>query len=142
MNGVGVALMIVVFAQTGGLTGAEVGIAGGTAVLAQRVLEAVFGDQAVRRLAKTAKEELDTRVAALMSDELLRYHRLLDEAVGSIRSWPSGYGRRSPGWSASWPRPMRRRRTTSRDGWAPRPRRPPQPAPAGTARPASRAAAA
>ncbi len=41
--------MIFVFAQTGGITGAEVGIAGGTTVLAQRVLEAVFGDQAVRR---------------------------------------------------------------------------------------------
>ena len=82
VNGVGAALMIVVFAQTGGITGAEVGIAGGTTVIAQRVLEAVFGDQAVRRLATTAKDELDARVAALMSDELLRYHRLLDEAVG------------------------------------------------------------
>ncbi len=51
VNGVGAALMIVVFAQTGGITGAEVGIAGGTTVIAQRVLEAVFGDQAVRRLA-------------------------------------------------------------------------------------------
>ncbi|MCP6135007.1 ABC transporter, partial [Klebsiella pneumoniae] len=54
VNGVGVALMIVVFAHTGGLVGAEVGVAGGTAILAQRVLEAVFGDQAVRRLAETA----------------------------------------------------------------------------------------
>ncbi len=62
VNGVGVALMIVVFAHTGGLVGAEIGVAGGTAVLAQRVLEAVFGDQAVRRLAETAKEELDARV--------------------------------------------------------------------------------
>ena len=53
VNGVGVALMIVVFAHTGGLVGAEIGVAGGTAVLAQRVLEAVFGDQAVRRLAST-----------------------------------------------------------------------------------------
>ena len=81
VNGVGVALMIVVFAQTGGITGAEVGIAGGTSVLAQRVLEAVFGDQAVRTLAKTAKDELDSRVQALMSDELLRYHRVLDETL-------------------------------------------------------------
>ena len=67
-------LMIVVFAHTGGLVGAEVGVAGGTAVLAQRVLEAVFGDQAVRRLAETAKEDLDARVQALMAGELLRYH--------------------------------------------------------------------
>jgi hypothetical protein len=42
------------------------------------VLEAVFGDQAVRRLAETAKEELDTRIEALMATELLRYHALLD----------------------------------------------------------------
>jgi hypothetical protein len=78
VNGIGVALMIVVFAHTGGLVGAEVGVAGGTAVLAQRVLEAVFGDQAVRRLAETAKTELDTRVEALLAGELLRYHALLD----------------------------------------------------------------
>lgn len=78
VNGIGVALMIVVFAHTGGLVGAEVGVAGGTAILAQRVLEAVFGDQAVRRLAETAKTELDARVEALMAEELLRYHALLD----------------------------------------------------------------
>ncbi len=78
VNGLGVALMIVAFAHTGGLVGAEVGVAGGTAVLAQRVLEAVFGDQAVRRLADIAKAELDSRVEALMSAELLRYHAALD----------------------------------------------------------------
>ena len=78
VNGVGVALMIVVFAHTGGLVGAEVGVAGGTAVLAQRVLEAVFGDQAIRRLAATAKEELDARVESLLAIELLRFHTILD----------------------------------------------------------------
>ena len=78
VNGIGVALMIVVFAHTGGLVGAEVGVAGGTAILAQRVLEAVFGDQAVRRLAETAKVELDARVQAVLSAELLRYHAVLD----------------------------------------------------------------
>jgi hypothetical protein len=83
--------MIVVFAHTGGLVGAEVGVAGGTAILAQRVLEAVFGDQAVRRLAETAKEDLDARIQALMSSELLRYHALLDsleldpDAAGRLR---------------------------------------------------------
>ncbi len=51
-NGVGIALMMVVFSTTGGITGAEVGVAGGTAVLAQRVLEAVFGEDAVRRLTR------------------------------------------------------------------------------------------
>jgi Dynamin family len=79
VNGMGVALMIVVFAHTGGLVGAEIGVAGGTAVLAQRILEAVFGDQAIRRLAKTAKDDLDARVQALLADELLRYHKVLDD---------------------------------------------------------------
>jgi hypothetical protein len=78
VNGIGVALMIVVFAHTGGLVGAEIGVAGGTAVLAQRILEAVFGDQAIRRLSQTAKDDLDARVQALLADELVRYHKILD----------------------------------------------------------------
>src|SRR5690606_2660268 len=59
VNGLGVALMVVVFASTAGLTGAEVGIAGGSAVLGQKLLEAVFGDQAVRSLAERARADLD-----------------------------------------------------------------------------------
>ncbi len=78
-NGVGIALMMVVFSTTGGVTGIEVGVAGGTAVLAQRVLEAVFGEDAVRRLAKRAKEDLDARVEALLATELARYEAVLDE---------------------------------------------------------------
>lgn len=78
VNGLAVALMVLVFSQTGGLTGAEVGIAGGSALLAQRLLEAVFGEDAVRRLARTAKERLDERVQTLMATELGRYHRALD----------------------------------------------------------------
>lgn len=72
--------MMVVFSTTGGLTGAEVGVAGGTAVLAQRVLEAVFGEDAVRRLAQRAKQDLDARVEGLMSSELARYETVLDDA--------------------------------------------------------------
>ena len=62
VNGLSVALMVVVFASTGGVTGAEVGIAGGSAVVGQKLLEAVFGDQAVRRLAEQARADLATRV--------------------------------------------------------------------------------
>ncbi len=83
VNGVGLALMIVVFASTSGLTGAEFGIAGGTAVLAQRFLEAFFGDSAVRRMARTAKEALDDRVQGLMGGELDRYQVALDR-VGLV----------------------------------------------------------
>ena len=79
VNGVGAALMIVIFAHTAGLTGAEIGVAGGTTVVAQRLLESIFGDDAVRRLANTAKKYLDTRVVRLMDSELERYRSLLDE---------------------------------------------------------------
>jgi len=43
INTIGVALMVVIFASTAGLTGGEIAVAGGTAVVAQKVLEAVFG---------------------------------------------------------------------------------------------------
>ncbi|RJF44942.1 ATP/GTP-binding protein [Actinomyces sp. 2119] len=66
VNGVGVALMIVVLAHTGGLTGAEVGIAGGTALVAQRLLEAVFGDQALRTMTVRARADLARRCEELL----------------------------------------------------------------------------
>ena len=81
VNGLSVALMVVVFASTGGVTGAEVGIAGGSAVLGQKLLEAVFGDDAVRRLAKSARDSLRVRVDALMQTEQQRFLDLLDSAA-------------------------------------------------------------
>lgn len=78
VNGLSVALMIVVFAHTAGVTGAEAGIAGGSAVLGQKLLEAVFGDQAVRSLADRARRSLEQRVGALMDAERRRYLTLLD----------------------------------------------------------------
>ena len=78
VNGLTVALMIVVFASTGGVTGAEVGIAGGSAVLGQRLLEAVFGDQAVRRLAQAARADLNRRLEELLAVEARRFEELLD----------------------------------------------------------------
>ncbi|KRB44213.1 dynamin family protein [Terrabacter sp. Root181] len=73
VNGLGVVLMLVTFASTAGITGAEVGIAGGTAVVGQKLLEAVFGDQAVRELARKAREQLAARVDELYAAELARY---------------------------------------------------------------------
>jgi hypothetical protein len=79
VNGLGVALMIVVFAHTAGVTGAEAGIAGGSAVIGQKLLEAVFGDQAVRRLASNAREDLNRRVTDLLDSERQRYVDVLDD---------------------------------------------------------------
>ena len=79
VNGLGVALMVVVFAHTGGVTGAEAGIAGGGAVLGQKLLEAVFGDQAVRTLAERARRDLEQRVTELFEVERRRYVHMLDQ---------------------------------------------------------------
>ncbi|GEP36175.1 ABC transporter [Nocardioides szechwanensis] len=78
VNGLSVALMVVVFAHTAGVTGAEAGIAGGSAVLGQKLLEAVFGDQAVRDLAERARRSLEKRLTTLFQDERLRYVSLVD----------------------------------------------------------------
>ena len=78
VNGLSVALMVVVFAHTAGVTGAEAGIAGGSAVLGQKLLEAVFGDQAVRSLAERARRQLEVKVAELLDAERRRYIDLLD----------------------------------------------------------------
>jgi hypothetical protein len=78
VNGLSVALMVVVFAHTAGVTGAEAGIAGGSAVIGQKLLEAVFGDQAVRALAERARQDLESRVHELLEVERRRYTDLLD----------------------------------------------------------------
>jgi energy-coupling factor transporter ATP-binding protein EcfA2 len=78
VNGLSVTLMVVVFAHTAGVTGAEAGIAGGSAVVGQKLLEAVFGDQAVRRLADHARKDLSRRVGTLLDGERARYLEVLD----------------------------------------------------------------
>ena len=87
LNAIGLVLMLVAFSSTAGLTGAEIGIAGGTALLAQRVLEAIFGDQAVREMAAKAR-------AACSSSP-----------TSSTRPSASGTPPRSP----RWPHPRTRR---------------------------------
>ena len=79
-NALGLTLMIAVFASTGGLTGAEAGIAGTTSVLSQRVLESVFGAGAVERLTTEARSLLDARVQSLLVEEAARFTSVVDEA--------------------------------------------------------------
>jgi hypothetical protein len=86
VNGLAVSLMVVTFASTAGLTGAEVGIAGGSAVLGQKLLEAVFGDSAVRSLAERARKDLERRVDELFSGERARFSTVLDDLGVDPRS--------------------------------------------------------
>jgi energy-coupling factor transporter ATP-binding protein EcfA2 len=81
VNGVGAAVMVGVFAQTGGLTGGEIAVAGGTSAVGQRVLEAVFGDAAVRSLATRARADLQARVDALLRYEQARFDALVQAAA-------------------------------------------------------------
>jgi energy-coupling factor transporter ATP-binding protein EcfA2 len=73
VNGLGLMVMIVVFAHTAGLTGGEVVVAGGASALSQKILEAVLGDQAVRSLADQARKDLHARVAVLLGSERARF---------------------------------------------------------------------
>jgi len=81
VNGAGLVVMLAVFAQTGGLTGAEVAVAGGTTAAGQRILEALLGDQAVRTLAARAREMLLERTRALLDGEAERFRALLAPAA-------------------------------------------------------------
>jgi len=90
LNVVTVALMIVVFASTGGLTGGELAIAGGSAVVGQKLLETIFGEDAVRRLAAEARTDLQKRLEALFDAEADRLGTALEplrfgSSPGSLR---------------------------------------------------------
>jgi energy-coupling factor transporter ATP-binding protein EcfA2 len=80
VNGLGLLVMIVVFAHTGGLVAGEVAVAGGASALSQKILEAVLGDQAVRNLTATAHADLHHRVTELLEGERRRFHQRLDAA--------------------------------------------------------------
>ena len=92
VNGAGLTVMLAVFAHTGGLTGAEVVVAGGTSALSQKVLEAIFGDQAVRTLAAQAREDLFARVGRLLREDAARFDALLDEAAPEADSFARLHG--------------------------------------------------
>lgn len=81
LNSVGIALMIVLFAQTGGLTGGEIAIGAGTAGLSQTLLSAIFGEQAVRELATDARKMLLERVAILLDGDANRFRLRLWSVV-------------------------------------------------------------
>ena len=83
-NGAGLVLMLAVFAQTGGLSGVEFLVAGGTSAAGQKVLEAVFGDSAVRTLAARARADLLERVEFLLESERRRFMDVVSGAAPDL----------------------------------------------------------
>jgi hypothetical protein len=86
VNGAGLAVMLTAFAHTGGVTGVEVVVAGGTSAVGQKVLEAIFGDQAVRSLATRAREDLLDRAQRLLREDSRRFDALIDAAAPEAES--------------------------------------------------------
>lgn len=82
VNGIAVALMVVVFASTAGLTGLEIGIAGGSAVVGQKLLEAIFGEDAVRRMAQRASTMLQDHCRQLVDQNLKTYTGVTGHVLG------------------------------------------------------------
>ena len=78
LNVLTVALMLVVFASTAGITGSEAAIAGGSAVLGQKLLETIFGEDTVRRMAADARNDLNERLRELLQRERERYYPVTD----------------------------------------------------------------
>jgi energy-coupling factor transporter ATP-binding protein EcfA2 len=77
LNGVAMVVMVLVFAHTGGLSGAEVAVASGASALGHTLLEAVLGDQTIRSLAMKARSDLEERIDALLAVEVDRFDATL-----------------------------------------------------------------
>ena len=86
VNGAGLTVMLATFAHTGGLTGVEALVAGGTSAVSQKLLEALFGDQAVRSLANRAREDLLERAQGLLREDSRRFDAILGAAAPEAES--------------------------------------------------------
>ncbi len=87
VNATGLVVMIAVFASTAFIpTGLEVATGAGTTVAGQAVLQAIFGDQAVRTLAGKAREDLLKRVRFLLDAEAARYLARTEQSRPAART--------------------------------------------------------
>ena len=77
VNVLGTGVMLGTFLHTGGLTGAEVGVAAATAFLNQKLLSALFGEAAMVELIAVARRRLDDALATTFDEERARFDRLL-----------------------------------------------------------------
>jgi hypothetical protein len=80
VNAVGTSAILAVFVSTGGLTGTEVGITAGMAVVNQKLLEAIFGEANVRAFVASARDRLAALLDEAFADERARF----DAALGGL----------------------------------------------------------
>jgi energy-coupling factor transporter ATP-binding protein EcfA2 len=92
VNAIGVGVMLATFIHTAGLTGAEVGIAAGTAFLNQKLLGAFFGEAAMVELIGRARARLEESLGRTFDEERARFEALvaapeaLDRLVADLRA--------------------------------------------------------
>ena len=105
VNVLGTGVMLGTFLHTGGLTGAEVGVAAATAFVNQKLLSALFGEAAMVELIAHARSRLQDVLTATFEAERTRFDELLpapDELSGlagelraaarDVRALPAGAG--------------------------------------------------
>src|SRR5207249_2010414 len=79
VNALAVAAMVGVFAHTAGVTGTELGIVAATGFLNQKLLQAIFGEAAMREMIANARERLEALIGDEFSKERDRYDRLTSD---------------------------------------------------------------
>lgn len=79
VNAAAVMLMVAAFSLTGGITGIEAGIAGGSGVVGTKLLESIFGEDAVRRMATRARTDLLERMVDLLTEHAQPFTVVLEE---------------------------------------------------------------
>src|SRR3990170_3590800 len=77
VNAVGTSAILAVFVHTGGLTGAEVGITAATAVINQKLLEAIFWEANVAAFVSRARDALGAILDKAFADEQVRFADVL-----------------------------------------------------------------
>jgi energy-coupling factor transporter ATP-binding protein EcfA2 len=92
VNAGAITIMLLTFAHTGGITGAEVGIAAATAFLNQKLMNALFGEAAVHEMIDRARERLVATIDGLMAGEQARFTALVADgaelrALGAALEW-------------------------------------------------------
>ena len=80
VNAVGTSAILAVFVHTGGLTGAEVGITAATAVVNQKLLEAIFGEANVAAFVGRARAALGSLLDTAFDAERRRF----TDALGGL----------------------------------------------------------
>ena len=81
VNALAVAAMVGVFAHTAGVTGTELGIVAATGFLNQKLLQAIFGEAAMREMIAGARERLEALLRDEFSTERGRFDRLTADPV-------------------------------------------------------------